>query len=67
VSPAEQALVDASPTFADLCERVREARRAHDRVLHRASVVRDELEKARQAAREADEALNAFIVRETTP
>ena len=71
MSPEEQALADKEPTFADLCDRVRESRRAHLRAeaglvaaMERMSALRKAEQDASDAAHIAMRDLDAFIARE---
>jgi hypothetical protein len=71
VSPAEQALMDASPSFADLCDRVRQARirwnraiqarNAAEAALKAADTLVERYDDEEEAARKA---LERFIDRE---
>lgn len=65
MSPAEQALADAGgPTFADLCWRVREARRSHKRALARARPAITAAEATLRALEDATAALDAYVAQE---
>ncbi|MEH3046479.1 hypothetical protein [Sphingomonas adhaesiva] len=71
MSPAEQALCDQSPTFADMCDRVRTARRAHlqaigvlDAAKARVKRLEEELRQRIEDDKDARDALDAYIERE---
>ena len=71
MSREEQALVDASPTFADLCWQVRAARMAHRRAIDATDRARAALRAAEDAQKlalnaedEARDKLDSFIDRE---
>ncbi len=71
MSPREQALADASPTFADLCDRVRQTRIAHMRAIQAREAAEERVKQLRKAEEEAEDtadratyALDDFIGRE---
>lgn len=71
MSPAEQALIDKSPTFADLCWKVREARialKAAQRHRERCQTIISQAKAVentrREAVDEAEAALDAYVERE---
>lgn len=71
MSPEEQALAAKEPTFADLCDQVRETRKAHLRAIRAVEMavahvneLRMAMETAHDAANAAGMALDAFIDRE---
>lgn len=68
----EQALVNASPAFADLCDHVRQARIKWNRALAAVNAAEAALKAAKDLAARCDDeedaarkALDAFIDRET--
>ncbi len=68
----EKALADQNPTFADLCDRVRAARRKHLRAIAHVEHAKQVLKLANEALDQsldeggfARDALDAFIERET--
>lgn len=71
MSPDAQALANNSPTFADLCDRVRQAKISHLRAIKAVERAESELKAAKEreasaivATEEAEDALNAMIERE---
>jgi len=72
MSPEEQALADKSPTFADLCDRMRQARRNHIRAMNAVEAAESNLKVAQKAeadavdlVEKAEDTLRTFIDRET--
>lgn len=71
MSPAEKALAAKNPTFADLCEAVRQTRRAQLRAKAATAAARARLDEVIKAERDAEnaschamEAMDEFIDRE---
>jgi hypothetical protein len=72
MSPHEQALADKSPTFADLCDQMRQAKRNHMRAVSALETAKLAVARASEAADkalaetdEAEDRLHEFIARET--